>query len=122
MWCKGPTHIVHLYGRFLRKTSNSKLAVSTVSQLSFFLEVQLISVPAFLDMKTNAHIETGHNMVELDQCSLGGCQGQYRLTATARRTVVFKEEGRILPVYHLVNTVTHAQKRWRGFRPSETCI
>ena len=48
-----------------------------------------MSAPAFLDMKTNAHIETGHNMIELDQCNLGGRQGQYRLTEIVGRTVVF---------------------------------
>ena len=35
MGWKELTHIVHLYGRFLLKTSNSKPAVSNVSQLSF---------------------------------------------------------------------------------------
>ena len=81
-----------------------------------------MSAPAFLDMKTNAHIETGHNMIELDQCNLGGRQGQYRLTEIVGRTVVFKEESRILPVYHLVNTVAHIQKQWRGYLSLETCI
>ena len=34
-----------------------------------------ISTRSFLDMKTNAHVDTGHDMIELDQSNLGGCQG-----------------------------------------------
>ena len=103
--------MVHLYGRFLRKTSNSKPAVSKVSQLRF-LRVQPILVPAFLDKKTSVHVETGHDMIEPDQSSLGGCQGQYWLTEIEGRTVVIQNASRISPVDHGVNT--HVQRRWRS--------
>ena len=53
-------------------------------------------------------------MIELDQSNLGGCQGQHWLTETAGRTVVAQDESRILPVDHLVNTVTHVHKRLEG--------
>ncbi len=44
-----------------------------------------MSEPTFLDVKTNAHVETGHNMIELDENTLGGCQGQYWLTESLRQ-------------------------------------
>ena len=52
------THIVHLYGRFPRKTSNSKPTVNTVSQLRLLQ----LSVRAFLLMGTNIHVGACNNV------------------------------------------------------------
>jgi hypothetical protein len=61
-----------------------------------------MSAPTFLDVKTNAHVETAHDMIDLDESNLGGCQGQYWLTEAAGRTVVLQKESRILPVDHML--------------------
>jgi len=45
-------------------------------------------------------------MIELDKSNLGGCQGQYWLTRTVGRTVVFQKVSRIFPVDHPVNIHT----------------
>jgi hypothetical protein len=59
------THIVHLYGRFLRKTSSSKPAENTVSQLRW-LRV-FINARAFLRIEMNAHVDASNGMVQLDE-------------------------------------------------------
>jgi len=55
--------MVHLYGRFLRKTFNSKLAVDTVSQLRLW-EFD-ISSRSPLPIKMNSQIDTGNGMVQV---------------------------------------------------------
>jgi hypothetical protein len=50
---KALTHMVHLYGRFPRKTSNSNPAVITISQLaSFQLDINAHAFPWSM-MNTN---------------------------------------------------------------------
>jgi len=56
--------MVHLYGRFLRSTSNSKPAVNTVSQLRL-LNVD-ISLHHFLSLKMNIHVDTTNSMVQVN--------------------------------------------------------
>jgi hypothetical protein len=64
-----------------------------------------MSAPALLDVKTNVHEETGHEMVDLDESTLGGCQGQCWLAETAGRTEVLYKERGIMPVDHVsINT------------------
>jgi hypothetical protein len=53
-------------------------------------------------MKTNAHVETGYDMIKLDQSDLGSCHEKYRSKETTGRTVVFTKVSRILPVDHFV--------------------
>jgi hypothetical protein len=92
------THIVHRYGRFPLNTSNSKPAVNTVSQL------RLLSGRASQGMDTmNAHVDAGDSMVELDQsnCVTETVSGKVTDRASTGRTVIFQDEGGIVPVYHL---------------------
>jgi hypothetical protein len=71
-----------------------------------------MSAPTFLDVKTNAHVETAQDMIDLDESTLGGCQGQYWLTdsESAGRTVVLQKETRILPVDHMLIHTPRAGK------------
>ena len=58
MWWQGDicsktlTHIVHLYGRFPRNTSNSNSAVNTVSQLRLLQLGISARFPAYEDEQT----------------------------------------------------------------------
>jgi hypothetical protein len=56
--------MVHRYGRFLRKTSNSKPAVNRVSQLRLRQVGISACIPAH---ETNIHIDSGNGMVQLDE-------------------------------------------------------
>jgi hypothetical protein len=55
--------MVHLYGLFPLRTSSSKPAVKTVSQLILLL-VDISR--AVLDTSLNLHIDNGHDMINLD--------------------------------------------------------
>jgi hypothetical protein len=95
--------MVHLYGRFPRKISNSNPAVVIVSQL--WLSQFNISACLTVVEGEYKHVDGGNSMAQLDGSNLiTGCETILSGTGTAGRTLFFQNEVRVMPVDHVVDT------------------
>jgi len=63
--------MAHPYCPSVRSLSPNDVKFEVDRKQSFpaeiFFQVQRISAPGFLHMKTNTHVKTGNGMIELDQ-------------------------------------------------------